>query len=184
MRIILILLGDLPTQSAMPAATHSALHREIATLYTDHHSWLQGWLRKKLGNAFDAADLAQDTFTRLLTASASGPLHEPRAYLTTVARNLIINHVRRRAIEQAYLDALALLPEPVAPPPEVRLMLLETLVEIDRRLDGLPAAAKQAFLLAQLEGMGHADIAVELGISVSTVKRHLAKAAMRCFFPE
>lgn len=184
MRIIINTSILLSTQSAMPAAAHSAHDREIATLYTDHHGWLQGWLRKKLGNAFDAADLAQDTFTRLLTAPATRPLHEPRAYLTTVARNLIINHVRRRAIEQAYLDALALLPEPVAPPPEVRLMVLETLVEIDRRLDGLPAAAKQAFLLAQLEGLGHGEIAAELGISVSTVKRHLAKAAMRCFFPE
>ena len=63
-------------------------------------------------------------------------------------------------------------------------MVLETLVEIDRRLDGLPAAAKQAFLLAQLEGLSHAEIAAELSISVSTVKRHLVKAAMRCFFPE
>ncbi|MNT71526.1 putative RNA polymerase sigma factor FecI [compost metagenome] len=76
------------------------------------------------------------------------------------------------------------MPEQVEPPPEVRLMLLETLVEIDRRLGTLPAQAKQAFLLAQLEGLGHAEIAAELGISVSTVKRHLAKAAMRCFFPE
>jgi RNA polymerase sigma-70 factor (ECF subfamily) len=38
-------------------------------------------------------------------------VQEPRAYLTTIARNLLINHVRRRAIEQAYLDALALMPE-------------------------------------------------------------------------
>ena len=92
--------------------------------------------------------------------------------------------MRRRAIEQAYLDALALMPEPVAPPPEVRLMVLETLVEIDRCLNGLPVLAKQAFLLAQLEGLGQGEIAAELGISVSTVKRHLAKVAMRCFFPE
>jgi RNA polymerase sigma-70 factor (ECF subfamily) len=111
-------------------------------------------------------------------------LQEPRAYLTTIARNLLINQVRRRAIEQAYLDALAAMPEPVAPPPEVRLMVLETLVEIDRRLGRLPALAKQAFLLAQLEGLSHGEIAAELGISISTVKRHLAKAAMRCFFPE
>lgn len=167
----------------MPAADH-IFYREISTLYTNHHSWLQGWLRKKVGNAFDAADLAQSTFLRVLTAQGVDKVQEPRAYLTTIARNLLINHVRRRAIEQAYLDALALLPEPVAPAPEVRLMVLETLVEIDRRLDGLPALAKQAFLLAQLEGLGQAEIAAELGISLSTVKRHLAKAAMRCFFPE
>ncbi|MDC8756948.1 sigma-70 family RNA polymerase sigma factor [Janthinobacterium fluminis] len=155
----------------------------IQVLYSEHHGWLRGWLHKKMGNAFDAADLAQSTFLRLLTAQGLERVQEPRAYLTAIARNLLINHVRRRAIEQAYLDALALLPEPVAPPPEVRLMFLETLLEVDRRLDGLPGLAKQAFFLAQLEGMGQVEIAAELGISLSTVKRHLAKAAMRCFFP-
>jgi len=168
----------------MPAAAEPALHAHVHLLYSEHHGWLQGWLRKKLGNAFDAADLAQDTFVRVLRAPGLDRVEEPRAYLTTVARNLLINHVRRRAIERAYLDALSLLPEPVTPSPEARLVVLETLVEIDRRLSGLPAQAKQAFLLAQLEGLGQAEIAAELGISVSTVKRHLARAAMRCFFPE
>jgi RNA polymerase sigma-70 factor (ECF subfamily) len=44
----------------------TASHREVAALYTDHHGWLQGWLRRKVGNAFDAADLTQDTFVRIL----------------------------------------------------------------------------------------------------------------------
>ncbi|SFB24821.1 RNA polymerase sigma-70 factor, ECF subfamily [Delftia tsuruhatensis] len=161
-----------------------SLSAHVESLYLAHHGWLQGWLRKKVDNAFDAADLAQSTFLKVLGAKGLDQLQEPRAYLTTIARNLLINQVRRRAIEQAYLDALAAMPEPVAPPPEVRLMVLETLVEIDRRLGRLPALAKQAFLLAQLEGLGHGEIAAELGISISTVKRHLAKAAMRCFFPE
>ena len=161
-----------------------SLSAHVESLYLAHHGWLQGWLRKKVGNAFDAADLAQSSFLKVLGAKGLDQLQEPRAYLTTIARNLLINQVRRRAIEQAYLEALAAMPEPVAPPPEVRLMVLETLVEIDRRLGRLPALAKQAFLLAQLEGLSHGEIAAELGISVSTVKRHLAKAAMRCFFPE
>lgn len=162
----------------------SGPYTHIQSLYVAHHGWLQGWLHRKLGNAFDAADLAQDTFLKVLTVKGMDQVQEPRAFLTTIARNLLINQVRRRAIEQSYLDALAAMPEPVAPPPEVRLMMLETLVEIDRRLGTLPALAKQAFLLAQLEGLGQTEIAAELGISASTVKRYLAKAAMRCFFPE
>ncbi len=79
-------------------AAHLAVHQEVHTLYRDHHSWLQGWLRKKLGNAFDAADLAQDTFLRVLTARDKGrdaDLREPRAYLTTVAGRVLLNHYRR-----------------------------------------------------------------------------------------
>ena len=37
-------------------------------------------------------------------------------------------------------------------------------------LDGLGPKVKQAFLLSQLEGLGYADIAVRLGVSISSVK--------------
>jgi len=39
-------------------------------LYTDHQGWLQAWLRKKLGNAHQAADLAHDTFVCLQAQGA------------------------------------------------------------------------------------------------------------------
>lgn len=154
----------------------------VEALYRAHHGWLEGRLRRRIGCAFDAADLAQSTFVRALTAPGLAQVQEPRAWLTTVAQNLLVNLVRRRAIEQACIAALAALPEEHAPSPEQRCMLLETLVDIDRRLDGLPAQAKQAFLLAQLDGLTQEAIAAELGISLSTVKRHLHKAALRCFF--
>ncbi|TPE71046.1 RNA polymerase subunit sigma, partial [Burkholderia pseudomallei] len=79
-----------------------------------------------------------------------------RAFLTTVAQRVLYNHWRRERLERAYLDALAQWPEAVAPSPETRAVLFETLVEVDRMLDGLPAVVRRAFLLAQLDGMTHA----------------------------
>lgn len=166
----------------MPAAIHNAHHCEIATLYTEHHGWLQSWLRKKLGDAHQASDLAQDTFVRLLSRDDLVEAREPRAFLTTVAQRVLFNHYRRQQLERAYLDALAQAPANFAQSPEERAILLETLVEIDQMLDGLPAAVKRAFLLSQLDGMPQADIAQELGISISTVKRYLVKAGMQCYF--
>ena len=83
----------------------------LHTLYRDHHSWLQGWLRRRLGNGCDAADLAQDTFVRLLHAGNAANIREPRDYLATVARGLMVDFLRRRSLEQAYLEALALQPQ-------------------------------------------------------------------------
>ncbi|WP_321880774.1 sigma-70 family RNA polymerase sigma factor [Paraburkholderia bannensis] len=155
---------------------------EIDALYRAHHGWLHGWLRRKLGCAHRASDLAHDTFMRLLAREEPVEAREPRALLTTVAQRVLYNHWRREQVERAYLEALALTPEALAPSPEDQAVLLETLCEIDRLLDGLPVVVKRAFLLAQLDGATHTEIAATLGISLATVKRHLAKAAAQCFF--
>ncbi len=170
----------------MPPDLLASHAQATQALYLQHHGWLVARLRRKLGCAWDAADLAQSTFVRVLTASGQRleELAEPRAYLTTVAQRLLANHLRRRQIERAYLEALASLPEPVVPAPEVRLMVLETLCAIDRLLDGLPVVARKAFLLWRLEELTQEEIAEQLGLSRTTVRRHLAAAAERCYFSE
>lgn len=154
----------------------------VEVLYLDHHSWLTGWLRRKLGCPHSAADLAQDTFMRLLSARETPSITEPRAFLTVVAKRVLFNHYRRQDLERAYLQALADMPEQLAPSEEERAIILQTLMELDQLLDGLPTSVKRAFLLAQVDGMSYADIGAQLGISIATVKRHLNKAALRCYF--
>lgn len=157
----------------------------IEALYCDHHSWLKGWLARRLGNSEQAADLAHDTFLRLLGSErVPSLLNEPRAYLTTVAQNLVSNLWRREKLERAYLEALAMAPEGLAPSPEEQAILLETLLELDALLDGLPALVRRAFLLSQLDGQTHAQVAAALGISIPTVKRYLVKALQRCYFAD
>ncbi|PHV18522.1 hypothetical protein CSQ90_02015 [Janthinobacterium sp. BJB303] len=159
----------------MPLAKPLQRH-DIATLYADHHGWLQGWLRKKLGSTACAADVAHDTFMRLLDREDAVAAREPRAFLATVAQRVLFNHYRRQKLEQAYLDVLAQLPPRHAPSPEERALLLSTLFELDRMLDGLPPPVKRAFLLRQLDELPQEDIARQLDISLATVKRHLQRA--------
>ena len=154
----------------------------VESLYQAHHSWLTGWLRRKLGCPDSAADLAQDTFIKVLTAREPTVIIEPRAFLTTLAKRVLFNHYRRQDLERAYLQALAQMPEQVVPSEEERAIILQTLMELDQLLDGLPSPVKRAFMLAQIDGLSHAEIGARLGISVATVKRHLSKAALRCYF--
>ena len=154
----------------------------VEVLYLDHHNWLTGWLRRRLGCPHSAADLAQDTFMRLLSARETPSIAEPRAFLTVVAKRVLFNHYRREDLERAYLQALADMPEQLAPSEEERAIILQTLMELDQLLDGLPNPVKRAFLLAQVDGLSYADIGAQLGVSIATVKRHLNKAALRCYF--
>lgn len=165
----------------MPTAD-SARQPCVESIFRAHNLWLTGWLRRRLGCPHSAADLAQDTFIKVLLARDAAQINEPRAFLATIAKRVLFNHYRRQDLERAYYQALSELPEQFAPSEEERAIILETLVELDQRLDGLPLAVKRAFLLSQVDGLSHRDIGAELGISIATVKRHLSKAAMRCYF--
>ncbi len=154
----------------------------VETLYVDHHGWLQMWLRKKLSSAADAADIAHDTFVRVLASRtrSQSRIAEPRAFLTTIAKGLVIDQWRRQELERAYKEALALQPEPLAPSPEAQLLIIETLARIDRLLDGLKPRVRTAFLLAQLEDMPYAEIAERMGVTTRSVERYVAEALYHC----
>jgi RNA polymerase sigma factor (sigma-70 family) len=152
----------------------------LGRLYSDHHHWLHDWLRRKLGCTHQAADLAHDTFLRVLLAPPRDDLREPRAWLVTVAHGLMVNHLRRQDLERAYLDALANHPPAFVPSPEERAVILEALCQIDALLDGLPHRARSAFLMSQLEGLAYGDIAARLGVSVSMVKKYMLQAMTHC----
>lgn len=155
----------------------------LESIYKDHHSWLRGWLYQRVGCDQRAADLAQDTFVRLLQVQhkqADFTLEQPRAYLRTVANGLVVDYFRRRSLENAYLDALANMPELTIISEEEQLLIRETLEQLDALLNRLPARVKTIFLLSQLEGLTYAQIAKKTGASLSTVKRDMQQAFIHC----
>jgi RNA polymerase sigma factor (sigma-70 family) len=164
----------------MPAAD-VVLQHQVQSLYSTHHGWLHGWLRKKLGCSHNAADLAHDTFVRVLSKPQPVTAAEPRAYLATIAHGLVVDFHRRRALERAYLDTLATLPEPLTPSPEERALVLEALSAIDAMLDGMKPPVRQAFLLSQLDGLTYKEIAAQLKVSVRTVNNYMLKALEHCY---
>jgi len=133
-----------------PTQSHS--QDTVRQLYREHHGWLVRLLRRKLGEMEHAADLAHDTFERILRADLGPVVAAPRAYLTTVAQRLAISHFRRAAVQRAFLEALAARPEATAPSPEQQLQFQQSLLAILEVLDGLSLRTRRIFLLAQFDG--------------------------------
>ncbi|THU05112.1 sigma-70 family RNA polymerase sigma factor [Lampropedia puyangensis] len=160
----------------------TAASEPLALLYCAHHPWLNAWLRRRLGDAADAADLAQDVFVRLINK----PLLQldnaakARAYLKAVAQNLATDLWRRRQLEQAWLEALANAPESYAPSAQHQVEVMQTLCELDAMLRSLPAKVSRVFMLKMVCEMNEADIASDMGISTRMVRKYQAQAMLHC----
>ena len=164
------------------AAADTTLQEAVHTLYSDHHGWLYGWLRRKLGNAVDAADVTHDTYLRIIVSGrAPQQPEQSRAFLAQIANGLVIDARRRRRLEAAYREALAQLPEPQLPSLETQAIVMETLIDIDAALDRLPAKAREAFVLSQFDGLTYSAIAERLGVSVGAVRKYMLKAIQVCY---
>lgn len=155
----------------------------IDALYARHSDWLFAWLRKKLACAEEAADVLHDTFMRVLASpDMLGEVREPRAYLTTTAKHLMIDRARRRKVECACLDELTLRSAQFghAPSPEQRMAQAQTLQHTSAMLETLSPSAREAVRLRYIEGQSHACIAEQLGKSTRMVRKYLVQAVERC----
>lgn len=155
---------------------------KLGFFFSEHHRWLLQHVQRQVRHRADAEDTAAETFCQLLSAQVDpDAIEQPRAYLSTIARRLIFDRHRRRRLEQAYLERLALLPEELAPSPEDKFLLLEALTAIDQALAGLPLVVKKAFLLSQLDGLTYAEIGHRLDVSERTVGRYMTQALRQCY---
>lgn len=162
-----------------PVGQHS-----IAALYNDHHGWLLSWLHRKLDCPHLATDLTHDTFLRVIIRQSSPDYREPKAYLTTIARGLLIDHWRRQDVERAWLETLSALPESLVSSPEDHMLILEALFQVDQLLNTLKPKVREAFLLSQLDGLTYSQIAERLGVGERMVKKYMAQAMLACLSAE
>ncbi|WP_412547909.1 sigma-70 family RNA polymerase sigma factor [Pseudomonas sp. PDM16] len=159
---------------------HHPINASFTQLYGANYRWLRAWLYRRLQCPHDAADLAQDTFVRVMRAPQQVVVDEPRAFLATIARRLLSNLFRRRVLERAYLEELAQMTNICAPSEEEIALVHEALVQIDLMLHGLPQRVRHVFILSRLDGLPQPQIAKHMGVSLATVERDLRRAFMHC----
>lgn len=152
-----------------------------AQIYQQDGPWLMGRLYWHLRNREDAEDVAGETFMQLIQLPCLSNLRESRAMLTTIAKRVMWKLLRKRELENAWLESLAHGAEHHAPSAQAQLEVLQALQQVDRILQDLPVKARAAFLYSQVDGWRHADIAQQLGVSVSTVRSYIAQALRRCY---
>lgn len=165
------------------SGTDIADNIELRNLYSDHHGWLRGWLHKRLGCGHRAADLTQDTFERILNRADISEVREPRPWLLTIAKRLLIDKSRRARLEQAYLEeciALAQQNPALAPSTDDICSAVQALEKISEALDQLSDKARQAFVLRHIDGYKLEEIAEQLKVSRTMVRKYLVQGLVAC----
>ncbi len=154
---------------------------QISSLYNAHNTWLVGWFYRRIGCRFDAEDLAHDTFLRLMdNPSKLNGVKTPRKWLSVIAKGLMIDWLRHRAVETAYYRAQSTMEKPVEISPETRIEFLETIIRIDSALSGINPKARTAFLLSRLGGLTYDQIGTKLNVSTSSVEKYMRTAIRHC----
>lgn len=129
----------------------------------------------------EADDILQEVHLKLLLEKI-GPIAEPRAYLYRMTNNHFLG-LRRTAgrrvrREEDWVDAHSGDDREIdeQPSAETRLIAREQLALLQRVLDGLPERTRTIFRRFRIDGEPQRQIAVDIGISVSAVEKHLARA--------
>ncbi|WP_046079115.1 RNA polymerase sigma factor [Halomonas sp. HG01] len=164
----------------------------LDTLFRAHARDITAFLRHQLPCPDLADDLCQEVFLRLgrqrLDANASDTrLEQPRAYLFRIARNLLIDHHRRRQARPGDRptedDDIACLACPHAArysDPEAAAERRLCRRGLERAMAGLPPHLRQALVWHRLEGLSQAEIGRRLGVSERMAGRYVRQAISHC----
>ena len=146
-------------------------------LYFRYSPTVYNALRVYIKDAHQADDLLQNVFVRLWEKRAElAAIQSIENYLFILARNLVFNHIKRKAIEDNVHQVLrSRLPE-AADSTESRIQELEYKRLLKEAIDVLPAQQKQVYLMATEDAMSYEDIAVKMELSKLTIKKHLELA--------
>lgn len=161
----------------------------LSALAAAHYDGLFAFVAGKVRSRALAADLAQESWLRVIAAARRGEIANPRNYLFRTARNVVIDHFRKERA-RAGLFAAEADQEAVAcdrPSPEREVAARRDLMRLLKVVGEMPLRRQQVFVLRVFEHLDQAEIAAALGVTRGAVEKHMRLALAFClerFQPE
>jgi len=156
-------------------------YKKLTDFYNTHHQQLQKYLFRQVRSQDVAEELTQETYLRFLKQSANHEILDLKAFLFTIAANLVCDYYRNIKREQQR-EFVPLDPDF----PDSKLGTEDILVkqaleaELQHAIASLPEKTKEIFLLYRVDGLSYKQISVRLEISERTVEYHLRQALILC----
>jgi RNA polymerase sigma-70 factor (ECF subfamily) len=171
--------------AAVLASAQAGDHAAFAQLYALHKRRVYSLCLRMLGNVAEAEDLTQESFLQLHRKIAT--FRGDSAFSTWLHRltiNVVLMHLRRKGLNVISLDE-ALDPSPDHGPsrsfgaPDLQLTGSIDRMTLEKAVEGLPAGYRLIFVLHDIEGYEHNEIATLLDCSIGNSKSQLHKARMK-----
>ncbi|WP_396127362.1 sigma-70 family RNA polymerase sigma factor [Acidicapsa acidisoli] len=172
-------------EAVILARAQSGDHAAFAQLYSAHKRRVYSLCLRMLGNVAEAEDLTQESFLQLHRKIAT--FRGDSAFSTWLHRltiNVVLMHLRRKGLNLISLDE-ALDPSPDHGParsfgaPDLRLTGSIDRMTLEKAVESLPAGYRLIFVLHDIEGYEHNEIATLLDCSIGNSKSQLHKARMK-----
>jgi RNA polymerase sigma factor (sigma-70 family) len=153
-------------------------------VFTANDASLRGFLRRRIAHTWDVQDLAQETYVRMLRIDEkdANAIADPRAYLFTVASNLVKEHAMLHKRHALDVDIKQMVPGLEAPhgSAEDEAERAFRRRQLARTLDRLPPRCKAVLLMQHRDGMSYEEIAKQFGVSTHMVKKYVVMALTIC----
>jgi RNA polymerase sigma-70 factor (ECF subfamily) len=174
-----------PLEADALARAQAGDHHAFAQLYSLHKRRIYSLCLRMVGNIAEAEDLAQEAFLQLHRKIAT--FRGDSAFSTWLHRlavNVVLMHLRKKGLALTSLD------EAMEPTPEERagrsfgaadLALTGAIdrMALERAIGKLPAGYRLIFVLHDIEGYEHNEIAAMLDCSIGNSKSQLHKARVK-----
>jgi RNA polymerase sigma-70 factor (ECF subfamily) len=143
-----------------------------------HEPALRRQLRRMSLPAVEIDDVVAETLARAYVATDWARIEQGRSYLFTIARNLLTDAARRKAVVSFDLmaDLEVLNVADGGSSAEEVVTVRDELRRLQAIIDTLPPQCRRVFVLRRVLDRSTQEIAEELSLSISTVEKHLTKA--------
>ena len=151
--------------------------------YRAYRKPLLAFFARRLGSDADLDDLVQEVFYRIFILGKQAELENPHAYVFQVAANLIRDRSRRMSTRIKASRQLAFENENRVEEisPERVLQGKQAIAVLRAALEELPPRTRAVFVLRRFEGFKYREIARRLGVSPSSVEKHMMSAIKHVF---
>lgn len=157
-------------------------HQWFLDQFFRHRAAVRRYLQRMVSSDDDIDDLIQETYLRIYGVRDYEQVESPQALLISIAHNLAVERLRRRTRQAtdsvADFEALDVLAK--EPPADEQVDSRRRFEIFCAAVDALPAVCRRVFVLRKVYKLSHDEIADVLGISHSTIEKHVVKGLKRC----